>query len=42
MFSRQEAQALVAALRVAESRLDAALAAQAENALSKGAGRVAD
>ena len=35
MFSRQEAQALVAALRVAESRLDAALAAQAENALSK-------
>lgn len=35
MFSKQEAQALVAAVRLAESRLDAALAREAENALSK-------
>ena len=35
MFSKQEAQALVATVRIAESRLDAALARQAENALSK-------
>lgn len=35
MFSKQEAQALVATVRMAESRLDAALARQAENALSK-------
>lgn len=35
MFSKQEAQALVASVRLAESRLDAALARQAENALSK-------
>ena len=35
MFSKQEAQALVATVRMAESRLDAALARQAENALGK-------
>lgn len=35
MFSKDEAQALVAAVRVAHDRLDAALAAQAESALSK-------
>lgn len=35
MFTRDEAQALVAALRVAAPRLDAALAAQGEMALSK-------
>jgi predicted DNA-binding transcriptional regulator YafY len=35
MFSKDEAQALVAAVRVAEARLDAGLATQAENALSK-------
>ena len=35
MFSKQEAQALVATVRISESRLDAALARQAENALSK-------
>jgi len=35
MFGRQEAQALVAAVRMAESRLDAALAREAESALSK-------
>jgi len=35
MFSKQEAQALVAAVRMAESRLDAVLARQAEAALSK-------
>lgn len=35
MFSRDEAQALVASVRLAQPRLDAALAAQAEMALSK-------
>jgi predicted DNA-binding transcriptional regulator YafY len=35
MFSRPEAQALVAAVRLAQPRLDAHLAAQAESALSK-------
>ena len=35
MFTKQEAQALVATVRMAESRLDAALARQAENALGK-------
>ncbi|HEX3140609.1 MAG TPA: YafY family protein [Rhizobacter sp.] len=35
MFTHEEAQALVAAVRIAQPRLDAALAAQAENALSK-------
>ena len=35
MFTREEAQALVASVRVAQPRLDAALAAQAEMALSK-------
>lgn len=35
MFSREEAQAIVAAVRLAQPRLDAALAAQAETALSK-------
>ena len=35
MFSKDEAQALVAAVRIAQPRLDAALAAQAEGALSK-------
>jgi predicted DNA-binding transcriptional regulator YafY len=35
MFTRSEAQALVAAVRIAQPRLDAALAAQAETALSK-------
>ena len=35
MFSREEAQALVASVRVARSRLDEALSAQAESALSK-------
>lgn len=35
MFSKDEAQALVAAVRIAQPRLDAALAAQAESALSK-------
>jgi len=35
MFTRDEAQALVAAVRLAQPRLDAALAAQAETALSK-------
>ena len=35
MFSRDEAQALVAAVRVAQPRLDAALAQHAEAALSK-------
>jgi predicted DNA-binding transcriptional regulator YafY len=35
MFTRLEAQALVAAVRVARPRLDTALAAQAEAALSK-------
>ena len=35
MFTRDEAQALVAAVRIAQPRLDAALAAQAETALSK-------
>ena len=35
MFSRDEAQALVAAVRVAQPRLDAALAQSAEAALSK-------
>ena len=35
MFSKDEAQALVAAVRVALDRLDAGLAAQSESALSK-------
>jgi len=35
MFTRDEAQALVAAVRIAQPRLDAALAAKAEMALSK-------
>ena len=35
MFTRDEAQALVAAIRVASPRLDAAMAAHAESALSK-------
>src|SRR2546423_4562143 len=35
MFSKEEAQALVAAVRIARPRLDAALAQQAEGALSK-------
>ena len=35
MFSTDEARALVAAVRLAQPRLDGALAAQAENALSK-------
>ncbi len=35
MFTRDEAQALVAAVRIAQPRLDAALAEQAEAALSK-------
>jgi predicted DNA-binding transcriptional regulator YafY len=35
MFSHEEAQALVAVVRIAQPRLDAGLAAQAENALSK-------
>ncbi|MFT7722531.1 MAG: YafY family protein [Roseateles sp.] len=35
MFSKQEAQALVATVRMAESRLDAVLAREAEAALSK-------
>ncbi len=35
MFSKQEAQALVAAVRVAQARLDVGLAREAENALSK-------
>ena len=35
MFTRDEAQALVAAVRMAQPRLDATLAAQAETALSK-------
>lgn len=35
MFSKQEAQALVAAVRMAEARLDSGLAREAENALSK-------
>jgi predicted DNA-binding transcriptional regulator YafY len=35
MFSKEEAQALVAAVRIARPRLDAALARQAEGALSK-------
>lgn len=35
MFTRQEAQALVACLRVAQPRIDAALAAHAEEALAK-------
>ena len=35
MFTKDEAQALVAAVRIAQPRLDAALAAQAESALSK-------
>mgnify|MGYP001805999846 CR=1 FL=1 len=35
MFTRDEAQALVASVRVARSRLDVALAAQADAALSK-------
>ena len=35
MFTKDEAQALVAAVRIAQPRLDAALAAQAEGALSK-------
>jgi predicted DNA-binding transcriptional regulator YafY len=35
MFSNQEAQALVAAVRIAQPRLDVALAAHAEGALSK-------
>jgi predicted DNA-binding transcriptional regulator YafY len=35
MFTHEEAQSLVAAVRIAQPRLDAALAAQAENALSK-------
>jgi predicted DNA-binding transcriptional regulator YafY len=35
MFTRDEAQALVAAVRISQPRLDGALAAQAETALSK-------
>jgi predicted DNA-binding transcriptional regulator YafY len=35
MFTREEAQSLVAAVRVARSRLDEALAAHAETALSR-------
>jgi len=35
MFTRDEAQALVAAVRVARSRLDLGLATQSDNALSK-------
>jgi len=35
MFTRQEAQALVASVRIAQPRLDAALAQQADGALSK-------
>jgi predicted DNA-binding transcriptional regulator YafY len=35
MFSKDEAQALVAAVRIAQPRLDAELAARAESALSK-------
>ena len=35
MFTHEEAQALVAAVRIAQPRLDPTLAAQAENALSK-------
>ena len=35
MFTKEEAQALVASVRLAQPRLDAALAAQAERALSK-------
>lgn len=35
MFTRQEAQALVACLRVAQPRIDAALAAHADEALAK-------
>jgi predicted DNA-binding transcriptional regulator YafY len=35
MFTREEAQALVAALRIAQPRLDQAMAAQGEMALSK-------
>jgi predicted DNA-binding transcriptional regulator YafY len=35
MFNKREAQALVAAVRLSEARLDAELAHQAENALSK-------
>jgi predicted DNA-binding transcriptional regulator YafY len=35
MFTKDEAQALAAAVRIAQPRLDAALAAQAEGALSK-------
>ncbi|MDY0744923.1 YafY family protein [Paucibacter sp. R3-3] len=35
MFTRQEAQALVAAVRLAKPQLDAALGGDAENALSK-------
>jgi predicted DNA-binding transcriptional regulator YafY len=35
MFTAAEAQALVASVRIAQSRLDAALAAQAETALGK-------
>src|SRR5688500_12143180 len=35
MFTCDEAKALVAAVRIAQPRLDAALAAQAEGALSK-------
>ncbi|HSI47826.1 MAG TPA: YafY family protein [Ideonella sp.] len=35
MFSTEEAKALVAAVRIAGPRMDAALVAQAENALSK-------
>ncbi len=35
MFTREEAQALVAAVRVAGSRLDPALAGHADGALSK-------
>jgi predicted DNA-binding transcriptional regulator YafY len=35
MFTHEEAQALVASVRIAQPRLDPALAAQAENALSK-------
>jgi predicted DNA-binding transcriptional regulator YafY len=35
MFTRQEAQALVASVRLAQPRLDAALAQQADGALSK-------
>ncbi len=35
MFTHEEAQALVASVRIAQPRLDPTLAAQAENALSK-------